>query len=190
MLTRTKMRTALAALVLAALAPAPLLPQGGATSSAAPIPRAQALQVFEKFKALAGRWRGHSTKGWEGDSTHRVLARDSVVMSTSEFDDAPGHGMATMVHMDGDRLLLTHYCEARNQPRLVASAVEDDGRTVVFTFLDGTNLPSRDVGHMDKAVYHFDGPDQFRSRWTWYQKGQETWFEDIRYTRVREQSDR
>lgn len=186
----TKARVALAALLLATLAAVPVLPQEQATSAAATIPRAQALQVFEQFKALTGRWRGQSTKGWEGDSTYRALARDSVVMSLSEFDDAPGRGMATMVHLDGDRLLLTHYCEARNQPRLVATAVEDDGRTVVFTFLDGTNLPSRDAGHMDKAVYHFDAPDQFRSRWTWYQKGQETWFEDIRYTRVREQSER
>jgi hypothetical protein len=70
----------------------------------------------------------------------------------------------------------------------VATALEDDGHTVVFTFLDGTNIPSREVGHMDKAVYRFDGPDQFRSRWTWYQKGKETWFEDIVYTRVREQA--
>ncbi|MCI0403725.1 MAG: hypothetical protein L0212_09400 [Acidobacteria bacterium] len=190
MLTGTKTRIALAALMLATLAPASLLPQGEATSSAAPISRDQALQVFGHFKALTGRWRGESTKGWEGDSNYRVLARDSVVMSTSEFDDAPGRGMVTMFHMDGDRLLLTHYCEARNQPRLVATTVEDDGRTVVFTFLDGTNLSSRDAGHMDKAVYHFDGPDQFRSRWTWYQKGQETWFEDVRYTRVREQPER
>jgi len=189
-LAGTKTRTVVAVLVVVALSPAPLWPQGQAFSSTAPLSRDQALQVFEQFKALAGRWRGQSTKGWEGNSTYQLLARDSVVMSLSEFDDAPGHGMATMVHLDGDRLLLTHYCEARNQPRLVATALEDDGRTVVFTFLDGTNLPSRDSGHMDKAVYRFEGPDQFRSRWTWYQKGQETWFEDIVYTRIREQSDR
>ncbi|MGH9787307.1 MAG: hypothetical protein ACRD4U_01220 [Candidatus Acidiferrales bacterium] len=188
--TATQTRTALAALILATLAPMPLLPQGEAPSSATPVPRDQALQVFEQFKALSGQWRGESTKGWEGDSAYRLLARDSVVMITSEFDDGPGRGMVTLVHMDGDRLMLTHYCEARNQPRLIATAAEDDGRTVLFTFLDGTNMPSRDAGHMDKAVYRFDGPDQFRSRWTWYQKGQETWFEDIRYTRIREQADR
>ena len=188
MLAGTKTRTVVAVLVVVALSPAPLWPQGQAFSSTAPLSRDQALQVFEQFKALSGRWRGESTKGWEGDSTYRVLARDSVVMSTSEFDDAgPGRGMVTMTHMDGDRLVLTHYCEARNQPRLVATALEDGGRTVVFTFLDGTNLPSRESGHMDKAVFHFEGPNQLRSRWTWYQKGEETWFEDIVYTRVREQ---
>lgn len=188
--TGTKARVAMVALVLTTLVPGALRPQDESASGAAPLARAQAVQVFEKFKALSGRWRGESTAGWEGDSVYRVLARDSVVMDTSEFDDAPGRGMATMIHMDGDRVLLTHYCEARNQPRLVATAVEDDGRTVVFTFLDATNLPSRETGHMDKVVYRFDAPDQFRSRWTWYQKGQETWFEDIRYTRVREQSKR
>ena len=88
-----------------------------------------------------------------------------------------------MYHMDGDRLLLTHYCEAGNQPRLVASSIEDGARTVTFTFLDATNLPSRDHGHMDKAILRFLDDDHFSSRWTWYQDGEETWMEEIVYER-------
>ena len=176
--------------LLAALFPFTALPQGKAVPATTPISRGEAESVFERFKALAGRWEGRSTKGWTGTSDYSVIAVGSVVMGLSEFTDAPGHGMATMIHMDGDRLLLTHYCEARNQPRLVATGIEEDGRVVVFTFLDGTNMPSRETGHMDKAVFKFDGPDYHTSRWTWYQNGQERWLEDVTYTRVREQSDR
>jgi len=92
--------------------------------------------------------------------------------------------------MDGDRLLLTHYCEARNQPRLVLSRVEDDGRTAVFSFLDGTNMASRDSGHMDKVVIRFQDDDHYTSQWTWYQGGEERWLEEITHTRIHEQSQR
>lgn len=193
-------RAVLTTVLLATLLPFPVLPQGeaahhsatatksgAAPTSAAAIPHPDGEKVFERFKALAGRWEGRSTKGWTGTSNYSVIARGSVVMGLSEFTDAPGHGMATMIYMDGDRLLLTHYCEARNQPRLVATGVEEGGRVVVFTFLDGTNLASRDVGHMDKVIVHFPEDDHFTSRWTWYQNGQETWMEEITYTRLRDQ---
>jgi hypothetical protein len=91
--------------------------------------------------------------------------------------------MATLFHLDGDRLVLTHYCVARNQPRLVATAISEDGRRIEFSFLDGTNMTSRDDGHMDRAVYVIESPDRYRSQWTFYQKGQERWLEDIVNTR-------
>jgi hypothetical protein len=134
--------------------------------------------AFEQFKKLAGEWRGRSTRGWEEAVSYKTIAGGSVVVSTS-FDAHPNETMMTMFHMDGDRLMLTHYCVARNQPRLVATSFSDDGRTVTFTFLDGANLPTRDRGHMDKAVFRFLDDDHVASRWTWYQDGKERWMEEI-----------
>ena len=151
---------------------APLAPASPETARAA----------FERFRALAGTWEGRSTKGWEETLRYQVIAGDSVVLETS-FEAHPGEEMATAFHMDGDRLMLTHYCMAKNQPRLEATGFEDGGRTVVFTFKDGTNIPTRDRGHMDKAVFRFEAPDRVTSRWTWYQDGKETWFEEIVQTR-------
>jgi len=146
----------------------------------------QAVALFARFGALDGTWRERSTRGWEGTETFRLIAAGSVVMSTSEFDDpaAKGHGMATMIALDGDRLLLTHYCESGTQPRLVASSASDDGATVTFTFLDGGNVPDRNRGHMDQVVFRFLGADAFTERWTWYQDGHERWLEEIRHERV------
>lgn len=154
------------------------------------VDRAVAEQVFERLKQLAGEWESRSTAGWEGSEQFAVLARGSVVLATFRFKDAQAGGMATVMHMDGDRVLLTHYCEARNQPRLVLSRVEDGGRTAIFTFLDGTNMASRDAGHMDKVVFRFQDNDHYTSQWTWYQGGQEKWLEEITYTRVHERSQR
>ena len=93
--------------------------------------------------------------------------------------------MATVFHLDGDRLLLTHYCVARNQPRLVATSISEDGRRIEFAFLDGTNMPSRDVGHMNRAVFTIESVDRYRSRWTFSRGGQEQWMEEIVGTRRR-----
>lgn len=152
--------------------------ESAAPGAAWPASPERARAVFERLKKLEGKWRGKSTKGWTDTGEYRAIAGGSVVMHT-EFDAHPGETMATMYHMDGDRLLLTHYCVARNQPRLVASEISEDLSTVKFTFLDATNLASRDKGHMDSCIVKFIDDRSFTSKWTWYQDGKESWMEEI-----------
>jgi len=144
-----------------------------------------AAQAYARFEALAGTWHAESTKGWSEQVTFEVIARGSVVMSTTTFRDAPDRKMVTMYSLDGARLVATHYCEARNQPHLEATKIADDGSTVQFTFVRGGNLESRDHGHMDQAIFSFVDANEFSSRWTWYQDGGEDWMEEIEYRRVR-----
>ena len=153
---------------------------GGAAKPAATTARA----AFEQFKRLAGEWRGRSTKGWEETVSFKTIAGGSVVVETS-FDAHPNETMMTMFHLDNERLMLTHYCVARNQPRLVATSFSEDGKTITFTFLDGGNIPTRDRGHMDKAVFRFLDDDHVTTRWTWYQDGKENWMEEITLERTK-----
>lgn len=139
--------------------------------------------AFEKIKSLAGEWNSKSTKGWTEKESYQVIAGGSVVMHLS-YGAHPGEWMATMFHMDGEQLMLTHYCVAKNQPRLRATEFADDGNKVTFTFHDATNLPSRDKGHMDKHVMIFEGPERMKTRWTWYQDGKESWMEEIEHRRA------
>lgn len=156
-----------------------------AAERAEPPSPALAKRAFERFVGLAGAWRESSTKGWSGRTEFRVLARGSVVLSLFDFDDAaPRSGMASAVHLDGDRLLLTHYCEAGNQPRLVATRISPDAREIELEFLDGTGMMSRNEGHMDRVVFRFRDPNRFSSQWTWFQNGEERWMEEIAYQRV------
>ncbi len=148
------------------------------------VERSSAQLAFERLCALAGSWEGRSTRGWTSRSSIEVIARGSVVVERTNFEAHPGETMLTMFHLDGPRLLLTHYCVAGSQPRLVASEFADGGRSVTFSFLDATNLPARDVGHMDQAVLRFEGPDAFSSLWSWYQAGETRWLEEIRYRRL------
>jgi hypothetical protein len=163
--------------------------QEGSKAEGKPAPAATSDQqyaknTFERLKKLEGKWVGRSTKGWTEAITFKTIAQGSVIHESS-FDAHPNETMATMYHLDGNRLLLTHYCVSKTQPRLQATGFEEDGRKVTFTFVDATNLASRDKGHMDKVVFNFIDEDHFTSQWTWYQAGKEQWLEEIRYERAK-----
>ncbi len=148
-----------------------------------PISAGRAREIFAKLKTQAGVWRGFSTKGWENRLKIQVIGKGSAILETSEFVDTPGEGMATLIHMDGDRLLLTHYCEAGNQPTLSATTEASNG-DITFEFVGGTNMPDRNTGHMDKVVYRFINDNHYSSQWTWFANGAETWLENIEYERL------
>ena len=150
--------------------------------------RATALAAFERIKTLDGTWLSKSSKGWEERQQFRIIANGTAVasqsMPTASADGSkgktsPNAPMLTMFHMDGDRLLLTHYCEAGNQPRMIATAAEDGGFTVRFSFLDATNMPLPTTGHMHAVVITFLDRNHFDERWSWYENGEEKWMETV-----------
>ena len=75
---------------------------------------------------------------------YRVTSNGSALMSEIKGKE----DMISMFHLDGDRVLMTHYCGAGNQPRMVASA-SPDGKTFTFDFLDATNLATPDAAPHD-----------------------------------------
>jgi hypothetical protein len=150
-------------------------------------PNTPAWRAYERFLSMAGqKWEGHSTQGWTEQLSYSSVAGDSCVMEQSEMaGDGPHEHMVTMFHMDGDDLMLTHYCAAKNQPRMRATEISDDGSEMLFTFVDGTNMPQgRDTPHMDKARIKFTGDGAMQSQWTFYSKGKERWMEEISYKRI------
>ena len=58
--------------------------------------------------------------------------------------------MVTMYHPDGDRLMMTHYCSAHNQPRMHSQTVAGGSKIITFDLVDVTNLSAPDAGHMKK----------------------------------------
>lgn len=99
--------------------------------------------AFDKLKSLAGSWEGTASDGMAVQVSFRETSGGSALMS-----EITGHeDMISMFHMDGNRLMMTHYCGAGNQPRMIGT-LSPDGKTVTFNFLDATNdLPSQ-PGHM------------------------------------------
>jgi len=69
-----------------------------------------------------------------------------------------------MFHLDGDRLILDHYCDAGNQPRMVGT-ISPDSRTITFNVLDATNLLSSQPGHMQHVVFKLIDSDHHTELW-------------------------
>jgi len=120
---------------------------------------------FENLKALAGQWDAKDPSGKQQTITWKVVSGGSVLMESMQEES-----MVTMYHVDNNRLLLTHYCAAQNQPRMQAT-VSDDGKTFTFDFIDATNLASPNDGHMRKLVLTIQDKDHFTEQWFFAQKG-------------------
>jgi hypothetical protein len=127
-----------------------------------------AQQSFDQLKALAGTWETKTADGQTAQVIYRVTSNGSAIMSEIKGKE----DMISMFNLDGDRVLLTHYCAAGNQPRMVASS-SPDGKTFTFDFLDATNLASPETGHMTRAVFSMQDANHHTEEWIYSDHGKE-----------------
>jgi len=154
---------------------------GGAVASAPPRPESSATTAFERLKTLAGTWEANTEKG-KISSSYEVVSNGSAIL---ERVKVPGESeMITMYHLDGNHVVLSHYCTAGNQPRMETTGLDANGE-LVFNFTGGGNLGDPNVGHMHHAVLKFGGPDDFSYNWTFQQDGRPRFTENIHYVRVK-----
>jgi hypothetical protein len=132
--------------------------------------QSDAQKAFATIKRLPGTWEGKGPDGEPFQVTFKVTGGGSAIVSEIQ---APKENMISMIHMDGpNRLLLTHYCAAGNQPRMQGS-VSPDGKTVIFDFVDATNLASLDDGHMQKMVLTVLDDNHHSEEWVFVDHGKQ-----------------
>jgi hypothetical protein len=154
------MRKQAAALALAAFA--------AVTASAAETaPDGKA--AFERLKTLAGDWEGHIEKpdGPPGMASYRLASGGSVVMET--LFPGSDHEMISMYHLDGERLVMTHYCAMANQPRMRLVSASD--AALSFDFDGGTNVDPQTSTHIHSGRIAFVGPDRLEAEWDTHAAG-------------------
>ncbi len=135
-------------------------------ASAAAFAQSDAQKSFDKMKSLVGSWEGKTSGGQSVTMTYSLVSGGTVVMSDGAHDS-----MVTMYALDGNRLLMTHYCAMGTQPRMSAS-LSPDGKTLEFTFVDATNLSSPQAAHMHHALFTFVDANHYSEEWTFTQDGQ------------------
>ncbi|HET9410017.1 MAG TPA: hypothetical protein VFO39_22460 [Candidatus Sulfotelmatobacter sp.] len=128
-----------------------------------------AQKSFTQLKSLTGEWQGTASDNHPVTVSFRETAGGSALLS-----EIQGHGpeqMISMIHMDGpNKLMLTHYCGAGNQPRMQALS-SPDGKSVTFNFLDATNLASPDAGHMQSVTIAMLDANHHTEEWTFNDHG-------------------
>ena len=118
--------------------------------------------AFARLRTLAGEWDASIADGETAHLSIELIAAGSALLERETGGNRPV--MTTMYHRDGDRLLLTHYCMAGNQPRMQARPYDESKHELTFEFVDATHL---------------------ETTWQFYENRKPTMTERATYTRVR-----
>src|SRR5580698_10193691 len=135
--------------------------------------QSDAQKSFDKLKTLAGSWEGHITTfppQAEIEGKHMQVSLRVTSMGNAMVHEMTGEGRPddpiTMLYLDGGRLLLTHYCDAGNRPRMVGK-MSPDGKTIEFEFKDISGNPEY---HMHHAVFTIIDANHHTEDWTFMMK--------------------
>jgi len=127
-------------------------------------------QAFDRLKALEGSWIDvdgiFGTKGAVA-VTYKVSSGGHSVVET--FPVGTPSEMVTVYHLDGNDLVLTHYCTSNTQPRMKSAGLQ--GNVVSFNFAGGTNIDPAKTSHMHSAKIEFVSADEIRGTWENWEHG-------------------
>ena len=112
------------------------LAQSDAMSTMKAPAQTDAQKSFDKMKTLAGTWEGRvNAVPPQPDidnklvhATLRVTSMGNAIFHEMTGADRPDDPI-TMIYLDNDRLMLTHYCDAGNRPRMTGTASPDGKRS-------------------------------------------------------------
>lgn len=134
--------------------------------------------ALDKIKALAGEWVHADKPNEPAFCTYRVVSGGSAVME--ELMPAGESNMITMYHLDGDALVLTHYCGLGNQPKMKARPAS--GNKIEFEFAGGCNVDPKGK-YMSALTLELIDADHIKASWTLTdngKKGEHVTFDLIR----------
>ncbi|HET7105711.1 MAG TPA: hypothetical protein VFI38_02805 [Candidatus Acidoferrum sp.] len=163
----------LSALVVCALAVAFAVPQEMH-------PAARTTPAFDQLKSLVGQWEGSTPDGRKGNATYELISNGSVVMERLHPANEPE--MVTMYSLDGDRILVTHYCSAGNQPTMQTAPSPAANGKLDFTFLRLAGAKSPDEGHMLSLSVSMPDKNHLNQVWTFDEHGK-AMTETLNFTR-------
>jgi hypothetical protein len=136
---------------------------------------------FTVLKGLAGTWEGivhveppaPQIEGKVNEITMRVTSRGNALVHEMKEAGTPDDPTrfdhpVTLIYVEDDQLVLTHYCDAGNRPRMKGD-IAPDGKTVDFA-LTGVS-GSQKYGHMDHATFTLVDADHHIEDWTYMLPG-------------------
>jgi hypothetical protein len=121
-----------------------------------------------EWSPAAGGQREHGGAAAPTGSAANVIgvktkAAGSAVVHTYRAG-TPGE-METVFHMDGDELLLTHYCALQNAPILKFEKSDKPGE-IKFVFKGGTNFDPKVDAHLHESTFVVKDKDTIEQRST------------------------
>jgi hypothetical protein len=138
-------------------------------------------QAFDKLKTLVGTWEAATPKG-KATATFELASKGTALLE--HLSMTSGEDMVTVYYVDGNRLLLTHYCEGGNQPRMQATTFDPNSDVISFHFVDGTNVQTPGTMFMHDLSIEFHGTSEVAADWTSFKDGKTSFTVPFVYHRV------
>lgn len=133
-------------------------------------PSSATLSAFEKLKTLVGEWEARDGISYGGKPiriSYKLVSQGTGVMETYTQVGVDVIEMVTVYHLDGDKLVLTHFCAVNNQVRLRAEPPVEGAKELRFSYVDASNLSVSNKEVMNNLVITFQDRDHFTQAWTW-----------------------
>src|SRR2546422_881682 len=124
--------------------------------------------VFEKLISLVGEWEGTNMAG-HVKATYTLVSGGTALMERLQSANEPE--MITLYSLDGDHLMMTHYCSAGNQPQMKTATITELNGALTFQAYQITGLKSPDDAHMMGLTLKMPDNDHFTQQWTYRDKG-------------------
>ena len=137
--------------------------------------------AFDRLASLKGEWTGEAF-GMKTTLIYTLTANGSALMEQCRPEK--GHEMITMFTIDGEHLIATHYCSAKNQPQMATPVITDAQKPLVFSLIRVTGLKSADDFHNTGLTVIQEDNDHLTQEWS-YQSGGKTGKNIFHFTRVR-----
>jgi len=125
-------------------------------------------EAFDRMAVLQGEWQGVAD-GVNTTLIYTLTANGSTLMEQCRPEK--GHEMITMFTVDGDHLIATHYCSAKNQPQMATPPIADAHKPLVFSLVRVTGLKSPDAFHNTGLTVIQDDNDHLTQEWLYDAKG-------------------
>jgi hypothetical protein len=138
-------------------------------------------EAFDRLASLKGEWKGE-INGVDTTLIYTLTANGSALME--ECRPGKGPEMITMFTIDGDHLIATHYCLAKNQPQMATSTITDAQKPLAFSLVRITGLKSADDWHNTGLTVIREDNDHLTQEWSYQFKGK-TGKNIFHFTRVR-----
>jgi len=119
------------------------------------------------------RWsvNGKARTPRAGEATYTLVSGGTALMERVKSANEPE--MITLYSLDGDHLLVTHYCSMGNQPQMKTATITELGSPLAFKIVQVTGMKSPDEAHMVGLILTMPDKDHFTQQWTYKDKGKE-----------------
>src|SRR5438094_9198791 len=140
-----------------------------AASAAFAADKTKSEEAFHRLTSLKGEWKGQMS-GVDTTLIYTVTANGSALMEECRPEN--GGEMITMFTVDGDQLIATHYCAAKNQPQMMKKTIADpSAKNLTFLLSHVYGLKTPGDWHNTGLTVTLEDTQHLTQQWTYEHKG-------------------